>query len=301
MERQQDYVLRTVEERGIRFIQLWFTDVLGIPKCFNITPGRVGERPRGGHDLRRLGHRRVQPGPGERRSGPSRPEDVPAPPLRDRQDARGPGGLRHHQPRRDAFRGRPPPRAAPDAWRRPGASASPSIAPRSSSTSTSSPRSLRRCRRYRPGPPRPRLVLRADHRRPGHRAAPHDRAHPGGHGHPGRVQPARGRPEPARDRPALHRRPHHGRHGHDGAPGGQGDRRAAGHPGHLHAEAAGRRAGLGHAHPSLPLRRRHQRLPRRGRRATTSPRRAGGSSPGCSPTPPRSPPSPTSGSTPTSG
>ena len=29
MERQQDYVLRTVEERGVRFIRLWFTDVLG--------------------------------------------------------------------------------------------------------------------------------------------------------------------------------------------------------------------------------------------------------------------------------
>src|SRR5919112_622217 len=41
MERPQDYVLRTVEERGIRFIQLWFTDVLGIPKSFNITPAEL--------------------------------------------------------------------------------------------------------------------------------------------------------------------------------------------------------------------------------------------------------------------
>ena len=41
MERQQDYVLRTVEERGVRFIQLWFTDVLGIPKAFNITPAEL--------------------------------------------------------------------------------------------------------------------------------------------------------------------------------------------------------------------------------------------------------------------
>src|SRR3984893_11990651 len=41
MERQQDYVLRTVEERGIRFIQLWFTDVLGTPKAFNITPAEL--------------------------------------------------------------------------------------------------------------------------------------------------------------------------------------------------------------------------------------------------------------------
>ena len=41
MERQQDYVLRTVEERGIRFIQLWFTDVLGVPKAFAITPAEL--------------------------------------------------------------------------------------------------------------------------------------------------------------------------------------------------------------------------------------------------------------------
>ena len=38
MQSQRDYVLRTVEERGIRFVQLWFTDVLGIPKTFAITP-----------------------------------------------------------------------------------------------------------------------------------------------------------------------------------------------------------------------------------------------------------------------
>ena len=41
MERQQDYVLRTVEERGVRFVQLWFTDVLGMPKHFDITPAEL--------------------------------------------------------------------------------------------------------------------------------------------------------------------------------------------------------------------------------------------------------------------
>src|SRR5438477_12346148 len=34
---EQNYVLRTVEERGIRFIRLWFTDVLGFLKSFTIT------------------------------------------------------------------------------------------------------------------------------------------------------------------------------------------------------------------------------------------------------------------------
>src|SRR5438128_2064204 len=33
--------MRTVEERGIRFIQLWFTDVLGSPKAFSITTAEL--------------------------------------------------------------------------------------------------------------------------------------------------------------------------------------------------------------------------------------------------------------------
>jgi glutamine synthetase len=41
LERQQDYVMRTVEERGVRFVQLWFTDVLGTPKAMAITPAEL--------------------------------------------------------------------------------------------------------------------------------------------------------------------------------------------------------------------------------------------------------------------
>jgi len=41
VERQADYVLRTVEERGVRFVQMWFTDVLGTPKSFQITPAEL--------------------------------------------------------------------------------------------------------------------------------------------------------------------------------------------------------------------------------------------------------------------
>ena len=32
MDRQQEFVLRTLEERDIRFVRLWFTDVLGYLK-----------------------------------------------------------------------------------------------------------------------------------------------------------------------------------------------------------------------------------------------------------------------------
>jgi len=41
MQQQLDYVLRTVEERGVRFVRLWFTDVLGTLKGFAITPAEL--------------------------------------------------------------------------------------------------------------------------------------------------------------------------------------------------------------------------------------------------------------------
>ena len=42
MDRQKEYVLRTVEERGVRFVRLWFTDVLGQLKfCRDIGVDRV--------------------------------------------------------------------------------------------------------------------------------------------------------------------------------------------------------------------------------------------------------------------
>ena len=40
-EQQADYVLRTVEERRIRYVQLWFTDVLGRQKAFHVTPAEL--------------------------------------------------------------------------------------------------------------------------------------------------------------------------------------------------------------------------------------------------------------------
>jgi glutamine synthetase len=40
-ERQREYVLRTVEERGVRMVRLWFTDVLGQLKSFAISPAEL--------------------------------------------------------------------------------------------------------------------------------------------------------------------------------------------------------------------------------------------------------------------
>ncbi|MEP6462437.1 MAG: glutamine synthetase family protein [Frankiaceae bacterium] len=41
MDRQQEFVLRTIEERDIRFVRLWFTDVLGFLKSVAVAPAEL--------------------------------------------------------------------------------------------------------------------------------------------------------------------------------------------------------------------------------------------------------------------
>ncbi|CAM2934028.1 MULTISPECIES: glutamine synthetase family protein [Dermacoccus] len=41
MNRQQEFVLRTIEERDIRFVRLWFTDVLGTLKSVAVAPAEL--------------------------------------------------------------------------------------------------------------------------------------------------------------------------------------------------------------------------------------------------------------------
>ena len=41
MDKQQEYVLRAIEERDVRFVRLWFTDVLGQLKSVAIAPAEV--------------------------------------------------------------------------------------------------------------------------------------------------------------------------------------------------------------------------------------------------------------------
>ena len=41
MDKQQEYVLRAIEERDIRFVRLWFTDVRGQLKSVAIAPAEV--------------------------------------------------------------------------------------------------------------------------------------------------------------------------------------------------------------------------------------------------------------------
>ena len=40
-DKQQEFVLRTIEERNIRFVRLWFTDVLGFLKSVAISPAEL--------------------------------------------------------------------------------------------------------------------------------------------------------------------------------------------------------------------------------------------------------------------
>lgn len=41
MDKQQDFVLRTIEERGVKFVRLWFTDVLGSLKSVAVSPAEI--------------------------------------------------------------------------------------------------------------------------------------------------------------------------------------------------------------------------------------------------------------------
>ncbi|HVV30057.1 MAG TPA: glutamine synthetase family protein [Mycobacteriales bacterium] len=41
MDKQQEFVLRTLEEREIRFVRLWFTDVLGVLKSVAVAPAEL--------------------------------------------------------------------------------------------------------------------------------------------------------------------------------------------------------------------------------------------------------------------
>ncbi len=41
MSKQRDFVLRTIEERGVRFVRLWFTDVAGTLKSVALAPAEV--------------------------------------------------------------------------------------------------------------------------------------------------------------------------------------------------------------------------------------------------------------------
>ena len=295
MDHQQDYVLRTVEERRVRLVRLWFTDVLGQIKSVAISPVELDSAFEEGVQFDGSaidGFSRVQesdvlafPDPNSFQLMPGTDgEELTARIFCDIANLDGTpfeGDPRQVLKRNLAtaadarlpVHGRTRGRVLLPAQRRPVAAA-----PAARQRELLRPDDLRR-------------VLR--HPAPHHPAAR-------GHRHPGRVLVPRGRPVAARDRPALHRRPRHGRqhHGvaHDRARGGHGRRGAR----HVHAQADGGRAGLGHAHPPVAVAGRRQRVLRPRRRVRPVGHGQGLHRRAAASTPRRSPRSPTSSSTPTS-
>ena len=100
MDRQQEFVLRTLEERDIRFVRLWFTDVLGLAQVGGRRAGRARGRVRRGHRLRRLGDRGLRPGLRVGHARQARPVDVPGAAVARREPGHGPDVLRHPDARR---------------------------------------------------------------------------------------------------------------------------------------------------------------------------------------------------------
>ena len=213
MDKQQEFVLRTLEERDIRFVRLWFTDVLGLLKSVAVAPAELeGAFAEGiGFDGSAIeGFARVYEADMLAKPDPATFQVLP---WRGEAPGHGADVLRH-----------------PDAGRH--AVASPTRATcckralaqgrrRRASPSTPTPRSSSSCSRTSradggaPEPGRPRRLLRPHPARHRPRLPPRRDHHARVDGHLGRVQPPRGRARPAGDRPALRRRAHHGRQHHD--------------------------------------------------------------------------------------
>ena len=233
MNRQEEFVLRTIEERDIRFVRLWFTDVLGTLKSVAIAPAELeGAFAEGiGFDGSAIeGFARVYEADMLAKPDPSTFQILPwrgdppgtarmfcdlqlarrHPELR-RPAARAPAGAR--QGRRPRIHLLHPPRDRV-------------LPPRTGTRRERPPGAGRRRRLLRPRAARHRARLppRRDH----------DARE---HGHLGRVQPPRGCTGPERDRPALRRRPEHGRQHPDLPHGRQGGRPDPGHLRDLHAQA----------------------------------------------------------------
>ena len=153
LDQQRDYVLRTVEERGVRLVRLWFTDVLGNLKSFAISPAELENALEDGMTFDGSSIDGFSPHPGERRARHPRPDTFEVLPWGDAKARRGAGVLRHPQPRRHAVRRRPAPGAAPQRCRPPTSRATRSTSRPTSSSSTSS--------RRRPGSGRSRSTRAA--------------------------------------------------------------------------------------------------------------------------------------------
>ena len=285
MQQQLDYVLRTVEERGVRFVRLWFTDVLGALKGFAITPAELETALEEGMTFDGSaiqGYSRVQesdmlavPDPNTFEIVPWRGEDAPV--ARMFCDIRNLNG--------EPFEGDPRQVLKRNLERAREKGFTFYTAPEMEFFIFES--------EIDPTPIDTRRLLRPLAARHGERAAAPDDRHARGDGHPGRVQLPRARPEPARDRPALHRRAVDGRQRDDVPHRREAGRGRPRRVRDVHAEADRRRVRLRHAHAPVALRGRRRTRSTTRATSTASRRSASTSSPGCCATRARSPRSPT--------
>ena len=79
MNRQEEFVLRTIEERDIRFVRLWFTDVLGTLKSVAVAPAELEGAFAEGIGFDGSGDRGLRPGLRGGHAGQARPLDLPDP------------------------------------------------------------------------------------------------------------------------------------------------------------------------------------------------------------------------------
>ena len=297
MGKQEDFVLRALEERDVRFVRLWFTDVLGFLKSVAVAPAELeGAFDEGiGFDGSAIeGFARVYEADMLAKPDPSTFQILP---WRRRGPVDRPDVLRHRDARRLPVVRRPAlrPQAHAEQGRRPGLHLL--HPPRDRVL----PVQGHPERRRRAGAGRPQRLLRPHRAVDGRRLPPRGDHDARVDGHLGGVQPPRGRPGPAGDRPALRRRAQHRRQHHDLPHRDPGGGAEPGHLGDVHAQAVHHPPRLGHAHARLALRGRPQRVLRGRRRVPALQDRPPVHRRHPAPRQRDQPASPTSGSTATSG
>ena len=276
---EAEYVLRTIEERGIRFVRLWFTDVLGFLKSFTITSQELeGAFAEGmGFDGSSIeGFSRIQESDMVAVPDPATFQVIPwkseAPVARMFCDVFNPDGTPFDGDPRGVLK-RQLQRAADLGFTF-------YVGPELEYfyfRAADDPTFLDHGGYFDETP----LDVATDYRK---RTVQYLEAM----GIPVEYVHHEVAPSPARDRPALHRRAHDGRQRHDLPPHGEGGRAGVRHLRHLHAQAGGRRERQRHAHAPVAVRGRPQRVLRRRPTSTTCRRPRRPTSRACSGTRPRS-------------
>ncbi len=194
-------VAEIVKERDVRFVRLWFTDVLGQLKSFSINAAELEDAFEGGMGFDGSSITGFNPIEESDMIAMPDPSTFALHPLAARGGERGrPHVLRRPRPRRRALRGRPALDHAPRPQTGRGARLR-RLQHRPRARVLLLPLGQARGRRSR-GARRGRL-LRPDHARRRLRRAPRHGPGAGEDGHPRRVHPPRGRALPARGRHAL--------------------------------------------------------------------------------------------------